>query len=348
MPHAIVRNKKISNTRLYNMINVFISILNWNDAASTFNCVNAVRKSIIPSNVTITLVVLDNGSNTSDWTALQQGLVNSDVTLIRLETNTGFAAGHNVVIRSAMEQKADYIWLLNNDAIVQPDTLDGLLKTMLLFPKCGVVSPLIYAHYDENVMDFVGAVQDWSKLDSWRAGDPVAAEKMQTNHPNDFFVYGTAPFFKILAIKDSGLLDEKLFAYYEDEEICVRLSKFGWTSKMAFSVKIQHFQRRSALDERPAYYFYLMTRNALFFYIRHTPSAFSHLIRLRLFGRAMIKAAQLRERGLPDKSNACLMGIWDGLRGLGGPPRTNIKAPAWLVLTSKIFPYRLHQWLEKV
>lgn len=328
------------------MTSVFISILNWNDAASTLQCVQAVRQSIVSNDVTITLIVLDNGSKPADWAALQQGLEGSDVSLIRQDTNTGFAAGHNLVIRQAIEHKADYIWLLNNDAMVRPDTLVGLLRAISESPQCGVVSPLIYAHHDEKTIDFVGAVQDWSKLDSWRAGDPIAAKDMQASHPNDFFVYGTAPLFKTTAISAVGLLEEQLFAYYEDEEMCARLAKVGWTSRMAFSVTIQHFQRKSAFDERPPYYFYLMARNSMLFYMRHTPPEFRRLIRLRLFSRATIRAAQLRERGLPEKSTACLLGIWDGLLGRGGPPRLVDTPPAWLVLVSKVFPYRLQQWLD--
>lgn len=329
------------------MTNVFISILNWNDAASTCNCVRSVNKSIIPNDVTVTVIVLDNGSKAADWTALQQSLADSEVTLIRLEANSGFAAGHNVVIRQAMDRNADFIWLLNNDAIVKPDTLEGLLTTISADAACGVVSPLIYAHYDEKIMDFVGARQDWSKLDSQRASDPNVAKIMQLQNSSDFFVYGTAPLFRTSAICAAGPLEEKFFAYYEDEEICARLAKGGWSSKMVFSVSIQHFQRKSAFDERPPYYFYLMARNSLLFYLRHTPTKFRRLIRLRLFSRSMINAALLREKGLPEKSNACLLGIWDGLRGRGGPPRLDDLPPLWLNALSSIYPYRLRQWLDR-
>lgn len=329
------------------MTSIFVSILNWNDAASTLHCVHAVRQSAITSDVTVTLVVLDNGSDPTDWAVLQQGLATTDITLIRQESNTGFAAGHNVVIRQAIERRADYIWLLNNDAIVKPDTLSGLLRSITETPRCGVVSPLIYAHHDEKIVDFLGAIEDWQKLDSRAAENPVAAARMQANHPKEFFVWGTAPFIKTKALSATGLLDEKMFAYYEDDELCVRLSKAGWSSRMAFSVAIQHNRRKSDFDERPPYYFYLMARNSLLFYLLHTPPKFRRRIRLRLFSRAMIKAANLRAHGLPEKSNACLLGIWDGLQGRGGPPRLNVKPPAWLIFVSEMFPYRLQQWLDK-
>ncbi len=328
------------------MTSVYISILNWNDAAASLTCVRAVGESVVAQNVAITLTVLDNGSRLEDWAALQSGLADTQVNLIRQDVNTGFAAGHNVVIRQAMTAHADFIWLLNNDAIVKPDTLATLVKTISEDPKCGAVSPLIYAHFDEKVIDFVGAIQNWSALDSRRAGNPVIAADMQLNSPQDFFIYGTAPLLKLPALEKAGLLEDTFFAYYEDEELCARFAKAGWLSKMSFLTVIQHFKRKSDFDERPPYYFYLMTRNALLFYLRHTPPEYRRWIRLRLFSRSMIQAAKLRERGQADKSNACLLGIWDGLRGRGGPPRLGTLPPAWLVWVSQVFPYRLQQWLD--
>lgn len=327
------------------MTKVVISILNWNDAASTLRCVEAALQSAVPTNVIVTLTVLDNGSSRPDWALLQNGLANTDVGLIRRETNTGFAAGHNVVIRQAIERGADYIWLLNNDALVKSDTLAGLLQVLFETPDCGIVSPLIYALHDEKTVDFIGAVHDWKNLDSKRANDLARAKNMQIDHPKDLFVFGTAPLLRTTALIATGLLEEKLFAYYEDDDICIRLSRGGWSSRMAFSTAILHFRRKAVSMERPAYFFYLMARNSLFFYVKYTPAEHRRWIRLRLFSRAMITAANLRESGLTDKSNACLLGIWDGLCGRGGPPRLDVEPHAWLVWVSKVFPYRLQQWL---
>lgn len=329
------------------MINIWISILNWNDAASTINCVHSVRQSVVAKDVVTTLVVLDNGSAPSDWDKLSQELSDTDIKLIRQATNTGFASGHNVVIKKAIQQNADYIWLLNNDAIVKRDTLSGLIDVISGTPNCGIISPLIYALYDEQVVDFVGAMHDWHNLDAVRAKDLTDAKIMQANHPKDFFVHGTAPLIRTTALINTGLLDERLFAYYEDDELCTRLSKAGWSSRMAFSVPIQHFRRKAVAVERPPYFFYLMARNSLLFYLTHTPREYRRCIRLRLFSRAMIKSAHLRANDQSEKSNACLLGIWDGIRDRVGPPRLDIKPPAWLILLSNFFPYRLQQWLDK-
>jgi GT2 family glycosyltransferase len=57
------------------------------------------------------------------------------------ETNLGFAAGCNIGIKRALDMGADYVWLLNNDAIARPDTLDRLLTKMT--PGVGAVGSVI-------------------------------------------------------------------------------------------------------------------------------------------------------------------------------------------------------------
>ena len=329
------------------MTSIVVSILNWNDAASTLRCVRSVCDSVLPNGETIDVFVLDNGSSTADWTSLQDGIDPSAVTLIRNETNTGFAAGHNVAIREAIRRNADYVWLLNNDAVVESNTLATLLSVHSTAPDCGAVSPLIYAMHDGKTVDFAGATHDWENLKSLHAGDVASAEKMQTDHPEDFWVFGTAPLLRMAALSAIGLLDEKFFAYYEDDDLCTRLARAGWSSRMALTAAILHHRRKAVYLERPSYFFYLMARNALFFYLAYTPTEHRRWIRLRLFSRSMITAANLYDHGLIEKGNACLLGIWDGLRGRSGPPRLDASPPAWLRLVSKRFPYRLQQWLDR-
>ena len=184
------------------MNTIYISILSWNDAPFTLACVRSVKACTIPLGYEVHCVVVDNGSKSDDLHALTQGLVGSaglSVESLPLPVNTGFAAGHNFVIDKAMAQDVEFIWLLNNDVLVLPDTLVKLVDTMLAAPRCGVVSPLIYAHHDKSKMDFVGAIHDWINLDSVRAADEQQAIKLQNSEPTNFFVYGTAPLIRIAA-----------------------------------------------------------------------------------------------------------------------------------------------------
>lgn len=323
---------------------IVASVLNWNDAASTLECVAALQASQLPEGMHLQIVVLDNGSGADDFARLRNGLTGSTAVLVVNQRNKGFAGGHNQVIAQALQNGAGYLWLVNNDALVAANTLQLLLAEMLAVPRCGVVSPLIFAKDDSTRVDFAGAYHDWGALESVRAANDVDGRAMQANHPNGFFVYGTAPLIKAAALQQCGLLAEDFFAYFEDDDFCVRLSESGWRSRLAFGASIYHVNRRDNFSERQPYYFYLMARNGIRFYLRHTPTPFRRLIRTRLATRGLVQAALLRERKLPKKADACLLGIWHGLMNRGGQP-VLAAPPVWMRWLERALPYRLQQWL---
>ena len=244
-----------------------------------------------------------------------------------------------------MERGIDFIWLVNNDAVVRGDTLTGLCDAIQQSDRVAIVSPIIVSRDDAAMIDFAGAVSEWHGLTAVCAANAAHAADMQTRDPVGFFVYGTAPLIRVSALQDAGSLSGDLFAYFEDLDLAARFAGRGWLSRMALTTVIAHKKSHDLKAERQPYYFYLMTRNRLHYFVTHTPAPFRRLIRLRLLSRALILAAQLREQGYGEKANATLVGYWDGLRGRLGPPRPEVRAPVWLHLLSRVFPYRVQQWL---
>jgi hypothetical protein len=80
--------------------------------------------------------------------------------------------------------------------------------------------------------------------------------------------------------------------------------------------------------QRASYFFYLMERNEMRFWVDNTPNAWRRPVRYRVVQRAITHAWRLRQRGLQDKADACLLGAWDGLLKRGGPPVLNRPVPA--------------------
>jgi GT2 family glycosyltransferase len=327
------------------MRTVYVSVLNWNDAASTIHCLRSIQTSASPESTSVTLFVVDNGSRADDLDLLKLGLDGLAVELITLPRNVGFADGHNHIIQQAVERSIDFVWLVNNDAVAGADVLAGLLDAIEQDARVAVVSPMIYSSDEDARVDFAGAAFDWRGLTAVCAADAAQAKTLQARDPTGAFVYGTAPLIRVSALKEVGSFRGDLFAYFEDVELGARLSKRGWLSRMALDVSITHHKSRDLKAERKPYYFYLMSRNGLHFYVAHTPRPYRRLIRTRMLARGLILAALLRERGFPEKANATLIGLWDGLRGRLGPPRPDVKAPVCLALLSRVFPYRLMRWL---
>jgi GT2 family glycosyltransferase len=141
---------------------------------------------------------------------------------------------------------------------------------------------------------------------------------------------GTAVLFRISALQQVGYLDERLFAYFEDDDMGERLIKAGWKNRMVFDSKVQHACFKGVISDRKPYYFYLMTRNSFCFFLQHTPAAYRRFLRLRLIDYALVTAIGLQKKGMTDKANACLLGIADGLSGRYGPPDLTRAVPSWV------------------
>ena len=306
---------------------VLISVLNWNSAAVTLNCIASVIALRCQPLRRVDILVIDNGSSHADFTVLSAGLDQGAVTLLRQDRNLGFAGGHNLAMQIAIDEGYDFIWLVNSDSLVEPDCLEQLLAIMAEDPVCGAVSPVIVAMDDCSVLDFCGAMHDWPRLESRRAGSIEEGQRWESEQPAAMWISGAVALFRVQALRQIGLLDAALFAYYEDNDIGARLSEAKWLSRVAFDARARHQRFASDIHHRPPYFFYLMARNGIRFWLKHAPAPYRRWIRARLVDRAMFEANILTSKSQLEKARACMLGIFDGLRGTGGPPVLDRKVP---------------------
>jgi GT2 family glycosyltransferase len=155
---------------------------------------------------------------------------------------------------------------------------------------------------------------------------------MEVAHPDDMWLMGAAIILRTDAIREVGLLDERLFAYYEDNDICARLASAGWLNKMAFDAVVLHSHPKSRAHEKAPYYFYLMARNSFRFWFKHTPGRYRRFLRLKLIDRAILMANRLYLQGLHSKVDACLLGVLDGQMGRTGVWNLDRRIPIFVQL----------------
>ncbi|WP_029151568.1 glycosyltransferase family 2 protein [Methylovulum miyakonense] len=312
---------------------VYVSVLNWNKASTTLACLEHLFKAKLPPHLTMKVFVVDNGSRQEDWGHLSENINNPLATVIRLEQNLGFCGGHNIVMQRAIDDAADYVWLVNNDGVPLPETLANLASLAGRTPSCGAVSPLIVGLDDKDRIDFCGAYHDWKKLMPTYFDNVEEVGNAMAMPGTELWLVGAAVLFKVKAIKQIGLLDETFFAYYEDNDISARLLAAGWRNIVDANARFQH----EIPNTRPPYFYYLMARNACFFWSRHTPKPYRRFMWLRLLERAVFSANKLLYGGeAKNKADACLLGGLDGLLGHGGAPDLNRKVPWFMVLLRKM------------
>ena len=96
--------------------------MNWNGTDDTLACLSSLQKVTVSHEV----VVVDNGSKNRSTEDIP--LFFPLVHFIRNKENFGYAEGNNIGIRYALGKGADFIFILNNDTVVDPDVLQGFLK----------------------------------------------------------------------------------------------------------------------------------------------------------------------------------------------------------------------------
>jgi GT2 family glycosyltransferase len=320
---------------------ILISVLNWNCTDETTACVRSLTALNNEAGHELDIVVIDNGSRPEEWQGLQDSLRGERLTLLRNDANLGFAGGHNIALRRALDSGADYAWLVNSDAIVKSDALDKVAALMESDPRCGAASPVILARDDESVIDFCGARHDWAALASVSSTSIEETRQMEAQYPRDMWLMGAALMLRASALREVGLLNDGYFAYYEDNDISARLSTAGWGCRMVYDAIVLHSHPRLRMRDKGAYYFYLMARNSFKFWHQHTPAPYRRLLRLKLVDRAILVANRLRNSGYDDKSDACLLGVYDSQLGKTGRWNLERRVP-WPVEAVRRVLWRNH------
>ncbi len=303
---------------------ILISILNWNKAATTLQCVESLR-ALDRSGMHVEVVVIDNGSDPADHSQLRQGITDDWIRVHRIERNLGFTGGHNVALAMAIEAGHDFVWMLNNDTTVPPDTLGKLARALAADPRCGAVSPVIYPDDGGCPDNAWGLVHDWPARSAAWIQSEEASRELHRARPDDICLSGTAILLRMQAMREIGLLDERLFAYYDDNDVGARLARGGWRSKIVFDAAALH--GAPPATARPLYFFYLMFRNELIFCHANMPPAFRRLLWLKLVNQSIFNVLRLRRRGMLPQADSALLGVWDFICGRGGAPKLQRRPP---------------------
>ena len=243
---------------------VSIILLNYNSYSHTLECIASIKKS---SYSNYEIIIVDNNSEDDSASYLEK-VEDKNIYFIRNQNNCGFAAGNNVGIKLALQHKADFVFLLNNDTIVQKNTLSELVNTYMIFEKqvnIGMVTCLILNYYERDIIWYAGGLISEVKGDAvdTKLGKRISGN-MNNSYKNVSFASGCCMLIPNGIFKTCGFLPEKYFLYYEDMEFCKKVinckNKIIYTNK----THIYHKESISTQKNSPDYVYYYC-RNRLQF-----------------------------------------------------------------------------------
>ena len=151
------------------------------------------------------------------------------VRTVRSPRNLGFAGGNNLALRRT---DADYVFLLNNDALVDPGVLEGMLFRFRENPRLGALSPVVYDYPQrgrEATVQYAGATRV-SPLTGRNATSyaRASAPEVPGGLAPTAYAHGAAMLVSRAALEAAGLLSEAFFLYYEELDWCDRIRAAGY------------------------------------------------------------------------------------------------------------------------
>lgn len=289
-------------------------VVNYNGAEDTREC----AESLLGSNSPPRLVVVDNASSEGGVEEAVAGY--PDVETIHSPNNLGFGRGNNLGIRRALsDPECEFVFLLNNDAMIEPDTIEKLEAALDDRPEAGMAAPRIVLAEHSEILWYASGGVDWRKGVARVPGylGPADTEDALTAKDVEF-ASGCAMMIRRSVLAEVGGFDPRFFMYEEDLELCLRILDRGWAIRYAPESLVRHKGQGSvrkkdesfvdidsALNPSYPFYLYHRTKNRLLTASKHARGA--DAARFLVFYPAVLALTCAR---------AARHGRWDGIRAV--------------------------------
>ncbi len=262
-----------------NLPEVAVVILNYNGRDLLEKFIPSVIASAYPN---IRIIVADNGSTDDSLEYLARF---SEVEILELKENHGFAKGYNLALSQI---DSPYQVLLNSDVKVSPGWLQPLVTAMEEDLNLGVCQPKVRAFHEPSFFEYAGAAG--GMIDVWgypfcrgRIFDTLEEDKGQYETDQEiFWASGAAFMIRRSLYEQLEGLDADYFAHHEEIDLCWRIKRAGYKIKAIPSSVVYHVGG-GTLDYGNERKVFLNFRNSLYNLIKNeSPSKLLWLIPWRL------------------------------------------------------------------
>ena len=250
---------------------VYILILNWNNCKDTIKCIESVQQLRYPL---FRIILIDNYSTDNSifkiksWASAKTIYITEydhlsedsrgneklespiwqchKLVIIQTGANLGYAGGMNVGIRYALKNRADFVWILNNDTIVDKNALTEMINIAILDSQIGIVGcKLLYHDKPINIQSAGGGTFNfWQGLShqyGWLEEDHGQWDKVFA----PYYINGASMLVKCEVVRTVGFMNEAFYLYGEELEWQLRVKQYGWSLIYCPSAKVWHKENSS-------------------------------------------------------------------------------------------------------
>lgn len=216
--------------------------------------------------------------------------------------NPGFAAGVN---RGVRETTGEYVLLLNPDCIVTSDP-SPLAEWLAHNPRAGVCGAIVReadGSIQASARRFPGISTGLAGRTTWLTrvwpDNPWTARNLVGGVPSEpipvDWVSGACMMLRREAFAAVGGMDEQFFLYWEDADLCMRLTEAGWATYYHPAMSVTHLTGRSSRHAQVAS-LVAFHESAYRYYRKHGSWWLAPLAFIGLQARLRLKRAMLRGR----------------------------------------------------
>ena len=142
------------------------------------------------------------------------------LTIVKAKNNNGFAAANNIVLKKKLQQNktGEFVFLLNNDTVIPPETITSLIKNYKTDPSIGLVGCTLLEYNNSTKVQSVGGVYSTFFGLTKQVLEGVSLEDLKALESKAKIDYpaGAAMFLSTEALRTLGLLNEEYFLYFEE------------------------------------------------------------------------------------------------------------------------------------
>lgn len=239
---------------------VTVAIPNYNNKELLNNLLFSLKKSISLSQV----IIVDNASEDGSANLIKEKY--PEVRLIENETNKGFAYAVNQAIKLV---ETEYVFLLNNDTIIEKDTIINLIKTITISEDIFSVSSKMIQYHNKELLDDVGdeyTLLGWSK----RRGYGQNVSKYSADE-EVFSACAGAALYRMSIFSEIGLFDENFESYVEDMDLSFRARLHGYKSYYSANALVYHYGSATTGSRYNKFKVKISARNNIFLIYKNMP-----------------------------------------------------------------------------
>ena len=232
------------------MFDIAVILINYNSTEHTINCVNSIIEKT-SQNISYQIIITDNCSEKDEYLKLKShcdSLEDGNIKLYRNTINSGFGGGNMFGLQFS---NAKYYAFVNNDTLFKNDCLSILKNTLDTNQNIGIAGAQAFKENGDFMVSldhFASPKREILGRNFLELINPKKYPKRKKTYQNPLqvnFVPGSFMFVKAKDFNEVGGFDTNIFLYYEETDLCIRLSKIAKYAYLVPEAEFIHFHGAS-------------------------------------------------------------------------------------------------------